>query len=81
LVSLDDTIPADSGRGKRIGSVMLMLNIPDLYAQHRGGWATKHTMKAVYQHLMDSKRSAVDSTIDEYFYGLMEIAGTAPQNM
>ncbi len=62
-------------------SVMLMLNIPDLYAQRRGGWATNHTMKAVYQHLMDSKRNAVDSAIDEYFYGLIEAAGTAPQNM
>lgn len=61
-------------------SVMLLLNIPDLYAQRRGGWATDHTMKAVYQHLMDSKRSAVDAAIDEYFYGLMKDAGEAPQN-
>lgn len=62
-------------------SVMLMLNIPDLYAQRRGGWATNHTMKAVYQHMMDSKRSAVDTVIDEYFYGLMKAAGETPQNM
>ena len=62
-------------------SVMLMLNIPDLYAQRRGGWATNHTMKAVYQHLMDSKRSAVDTAIDNYFYELMDTAGEAPQNM
>lgn len=62
-------------------SVMLMLNIPDLYAQRRGGWATNHTMKAVYQHLMDSKRNAVDTAIDNYFYGLMQTAGDTPQNM
>ena len=60
---------------------MLLLNIPDKYAQSRGGWSTNHTMKAVYQHLMASKRSAVDTVIDEYFYGLMETAGNAPQNM
>lgn len=62
-------------------SVMLLLNIPDLYAQRRGGWATDRTMKAVYQHLMDAKRRAVDIAIDEYFYGLIGDAGDAPQNM
>lgn len=62
-------------------SVMLLLNIPDLYAQRRGGWASNHTMKSVYQHLMDSKRSAVDTVIDDYFYGLMNSAGESPQKM
>lgn len=62
-------------------SVMLMLNIPDMYAQRRGGWSTNHTMKAVYQHLMDTKRSAVDTVIDEYFYGLVSAVGETPQNM
>ena len=28
-------------------------------------------MKAVYQHLMDSKKSTVDEAIDGYFYALL----------
>lgn len=63
-------------------SVMLLLNIPNKYAQARGGWATDHTMKEVYQHLMDSKRSAVDNMIDDYFYQLLEQnAGEAPPSV
>lgn len=52
-------------------SVMLLLNIPDKYAQARGGWATNHTMKTVYQHTMETKRSSVDDAIDGYFYNLI----------
>ncbi len=52
-------------------SVGLMLNVPDLYMQRRGGWATNHTMKTVYQHLMASKKSSVDEAIDGYFYALL----------
>lgn len=52
-------------------SVMLILNIPDKYAQARGGWSTDHTMKTVYQHLMNSKKSTVDEAIDGYFYALL----------
>lgn len=52
-------------------SVMLMLNIPDKYAQARGGWSTPSTMKAVYQHTIAAKRSAVDDVIDGYFYSLL----------
>lgn len=48
-------------------SVMLSLNVPDKYAQRRGGWSTPATMKNVYQHTMASKRSAVDDAIDNYF--------------
>lgn len=48
-------------------SVMLLLNVPDKYAQRRGGWSTPATMKSVYQHTMASKRSAVDDAIDNYF--------------
>ena len=51
---------------------MLTLNIPDKYAQARGGWATNHTMKTVYQHTMQSQQSAVDMAIDNYFYNLIE---------
>lgn len=53
-------------------SVMLMLNVPDKYAQKRGGWSTPATMKTVYQHTMAAKRSAVDDMIDGYFYRLLE---------
>lgn len=52
-------------------SVMLTLNIPDKYAQARGGWATSSTLKTVYQHTMASKRSIVDDAIDSYYDGLL----------
>ncbi len=52
-------------------SVMLLLNIPDKYAQRRGGWSTPATMKTVYQHTMEAKRTAVDDVIDGYFYDLL----------
>ena len=51
---------------------MLMLNIPDKYAQQRGGWSSNNTMKTVYQHTMATKRTAVDDMIDGYFYGLIQ---------
>ena len=53
-------------------SVMLMLNVPDKYAQRRGGWSTSTTMKNVYQHTMAAKRSAVDDAIDNYFIRLVQ---------
>lgn len=53
-------------------SVMLALNIPDKYAQQRGGWASNYTMKTIYQHTMAAKRSAVDDAIDGYFYNLIQ---------
>lgn len=56
---------------------MALLNVPDLYAQKRGGWATDRTMKLVYQHTMATKRNAVDEAIDNYFYSLMEAGGQA----
>lgn len=64
-------------------SVMLTLNIPDKYAQARGGWATNHTMKTVYQHTMAAKRNTVDDAIDGYFYTLLEKAqaGETPPNV
>lgn len=37
-------------------SVMALLNMPNKYAQARGGWATPNTMQTVYQHLMTSQR-------------------------
>lgn len=52
-------------------SVMALLNVPEKYAQKRGGWATPHTMKAVYQHTMEAKRGAVDDLIDSFFSSLL----------
>lgn len=62
-------------------SVMLSLNVPDKYAQARGGWATNHTMKTVYQHTMSTKRSAVDEAIDAYYQKLITPAGVAPPHI
>lgn len=58
-------------------SVMLALNVPDLYAQKRGGWATNHTLKSVYQHTLESKRNSIDEAIDAYFYNLMDAGETS----
>ena len=52
-------------------AIQHMLNVPNLYAQKRGGWATPNTMRKVYQHTMDSKRSAVDAQIDSFFESLL----------
>ena len=48
-------------------SVMAVLNIPEKYAQERGGWKTPYTMKKVYQHTFSKERLAVDKTIDGFF--------------
>lgn len=53
-------------------SIMLALGVPDKYAQKRGGWASNYTMKRVYSHLMEGKRSDVDNTIDQYFDSLIQ---------
>ena len=48
-------------------SVMAMLNVPEKYAQERGGWKTPHTMKRVYQHTFSQERQNVDRKIDQFF--------------
>lgn len=48
-------------------SVMVMLNIPDKYAQERGGWKTDNIMKSVYQQTFSSERRNVDKKINNYF--------------
>ncbi len=53
-------------------SVMAMLNVPEKYAQERGGWKTPHTMKRVYQHTFSKERTKVDETIDTYFEELVD---------
>ena len=49
-------------------SVMALLNVPDKYAQDRGGWKTDKTMKSRYMQTFDSVRRDVDKKIDNYFY-------------
>lgn len=48
-------------------SVMAMLNVPDKYAQERGGWSSDHIMKEVYQETFSQERVAIDDKIDMYF--------------
>lgn len=55
-------------------SVMAALGIPNLYAQERGGWATDHTLKRVYQHTFSREREAVDKTIDGFFNEIIRAA-------
>ncbi|WP_411329246.1 tyrosine-type recombinase/integrase [Blautia hansenii] len=53
-------------------SVMAMLNIPEKYAQERGGWKTPHVMKNVYTHTFSKERKEVDNKIDRYFENMMQ---------
>lgn len=64
-------------------SVMALLNVPDIYAQRRGGWSNPKIMQQIYQHTMESKKNSVDAAIDSYFYSLMEgpKPEDAPQSM
>ena len=64
-------------------SVMALLNIPNIYAQRRGGWATPKIMQQIYQHTMESKKNSVDTAIDNYFYSLMgsQTVGDTSQSM
>ncbi len=48
-------------------SVMATLNVPDIYAQSRGGWATDNVMKKIYTHEFTEERIAIDNKIDDYF--------------
>lgn len=48
-------------------SVMALLNIPDKYAQERGGWKTDHIMKSVYQQTFSTERKNVDEKINNFF--------------
>lgn len=48
-------------------SVMAMLNIPDKYAQERGGFSTDYVMKKVYTETFSQERQRVDAVIDDYF--------------
>lgn len=53
-------------------SVMALLQIPDKYAQERGGWKTDKVMKRVYQNTFKAERVRVDNIIDGYFEKFMQ---------
>jgi len=53
-------------------SVMLQLNVPDKYAQERGGWKTPDVYKGTYQHTFSTERIAIDDRIDDYFNTLLQ---------
>lgn len=53
-------------------SIMLALNIPDKYAQERGGWSSNSIMKSTYQHTMSDQRKAVDAAMNAYFEALVK---------
>jgi len=61
-------------------SVMLALNVPDKYAQERGGWKTDYVMKTVYQHTLSAERQRVDDLVNAYFErALATELATTPQ--
>lgn len=53
-------------------SVMHLLNIPDKYAQDRGGWSTNYVMHKNYTHAFTAERQTVDQTIDGYFKNIIQ---------
>jgi len=52
-------------------SIMVMLGIPDRYAQTRGGWANGTTLSKRYQQTFAAEEIKVANTIDDYFSNLM----------
>lgn len=51
-------------------SVMGLLGIDNKYAMKRGGWTSDHTMKGVYQQIMEEGEISAANRIDEYFLAL-----------
>lgn len=52
-------------------SVMALLQIPDKYAQERGGWKSDAVMKKIYMQTFSSERQKVDDKIDSYFESIV----------
>ena len=52
-------------------SIMTILNIPDKYAQERGGWKTDNIMKSTYMQTFSKQREEVDQLVDNYMYDVM----------
>lgn len=61
-------------------SVMLQLNIPEKYAQERGGWSTAHVMKTVYQHTFSQERLVVDQVVNSFFEDKIQELSTQKVN-
>lgn len=53
-------------------SIMALLQIPDKYAQERGGWRSDKVMKKVYMQTFSEERKRVDSVVDTYFEQAMQ---------
>ena len=53
-------------------SVMHLLNIPEQYAQDRGGWSTSYVMRKNYTHAFSRERTAADQAIDLYFNDIVQ---------
>lgn len=53
-------------------SIMLMLGVPDKYAQERGGWASPAVLKSAYQQTFDSAALTYAKVIDDFFLTLTE---------
>lgn len=52
-------------------SVMVMLGVPDRYAQVRGGWATGTVLTRRYQQTFSEEEIRIAERIDSYFDSLM----------
>lgn len=52
-------------------SIMTILNIPDKYAQERGGWKTDNIMKSTYMQTFSKQREEVDQRVDNYMYDVI----------
>ena len=48
-------------------SVMLKLNVPDLYAMRRMGHSTNRMLKTVYQHVFQDEQKKISSNINDFF--------------
>ena len=53
-------------------SIMLMLGVPDRYAQDRGGWSSTHVMKSAYQQTFDKAALSYAAVIDDFFMQLVK---------
>lgn len=52
-------------------SIMTILNVPDKYAQERGGWKTDNIMKSTYMQTFSNQRKEVDQQVDNYMYDVI----------
>ena len=53
-------------------SIMVLLRVPDKYAQARGGWNSDQVMKKVYMRTFSEESERVDDMMDKYFEEAMQ---------